>query len=168
MPLNEWEKLPKTVLLKSRNRITQLMLQLASSGGRVKIRYFSAGKLTERWIRPARAFTVNSVKWPSEYIEAFCELRGEARVFDVAHVTLLDSIPLDMPATYISSGEVSCSVEFVDLPGDDREVPGVEAKCNRCGHTTESFGTGPNSITRCLVLMREECPLNESNFYVAE
>lgn len=44
--------------------------------------------------------------------------------------------------------------------------PGVIATCSRCEHTTESFGTGENSRKRCLVLMREECPEDEENFYV--
>jgi hypothetical protein len=31
---------------------------------------------------------------------------------------------------------------------------------------TESFGTGPKSRMRCIMLMRAECPNNEANFYV--
>jgi hypothetical protein len=46
------------------------------------------------------------------------------------------------------------------------EVDSVEAVCRRCGHETESYGTGEDSILRCLALMREECPRNEKNFYV--
>ena len=37
-----------------------------------------------------------------------------------------------------------------------------------CQHTTESFGTGEKSVKRCLVLMRQECPEGEENFYVGE
>ena len=47
-------------------------------------------------------------------------------------------------------------------------IDSVEAECSRCGHTTESFGTGEASIKRCLVLLREECPRGESNFYIEE
>lgn len=46
--------------------------------------------------------------------------------------------------------------------------PGVCATCSECDHETESFGTSDRSIKRCLVLMREECPLGEENFYVEE
>lgn len=46
--------------------------------------------------------------------------------------------------------------------------PGVEATCPRCGHSTRSWGTGDVSIRRCLVLLREECPKGEKNFYVEE
>lgn len=65
--------------------------------------------------------------------------------------------------------KVSCSIDFIDLENDDgREVEGVSATCERCGHSTESFGTGPASVRRCLVLLREECPEGEANFYVGD
>jgi hypothetical protein len=63
---------------------------------------------------------------------------------------------------------VECEVEEVELDGDFGAVPGVCARCSRCGHETESFGTGGNSVRRCLATLREECPEGESNFYVAE
>jgi hypothetical protein len=55
-----------------------------------------------------------------------------------------------------------------ELEGDYGTVLSIGARCSRCGHETESFGTGESSIKRCLVLMREECPEGESNFYVAD
>jgi hypothetical protein len=62
--------------------------------------------------------------------------------------------------------KVKCSVDEIELTGDNGcEVAGVMASCPRCGHETESFGTGDASIRRCLVLMREECPNEERNFY---
>ena len=61
---------------------------------------------------------------------------------------------------------VNCELEFGDMENDSGDVvEGVSATCSRCGHTTESFGTGMRSIRRCLVLMRDECPYNEENFY---
>ena len=63
---------------------------------------------------------------------------------------------------------VSCIIEEVDLDGDFGVVAGVEAACSRCGHITESFGTSDVSIRRCLVLLREECPKGERNFYFDE
>ena len=45
------------------------------------------------------------------------------------------------------------------------EVESVRATCSRCGHTTESYGTDEPSKKRCLVLLREECPLGQNNFY---
>jgi tRNA(Ile2) C34 agmatinyltransferase TiaS len=64
--------------------------------------------------------------------------------------------------------KVACEINYTTLEGDFGEVEGVEATCSRCGHTTESFGTNGASVRRCLVLMREECPNVETNFYVAE
>ena len=48
-----------------------------------------------------------------------------------------------------------------------REIPSVMATCTRCEKTAESHGTGSASIRRCLVLLREECPRDESNYYIA-
>ena len=65
--------------------------------------------------------------------------------------------------------KVSCSVDDTELENDRGfYVDSVEATCSRCQHTTASFGTGPASVRRCLVLMREECPEGEANFYVAD
>ena len=70
---------------------------------------------------------------------------------------------------------VECEVEHVTLDGDytDRagnpvQVDGVRAICGRCGHVTESFGTSDRSIRRCAVLLHEECPRGENNFYECE
>lgn len=66
------------------------------------------------------------------------------------------------------SHAIHCSIEQCDLMNDNGNyVPGVEATCPKCGHVTQSFGTGERSVKRCLVLMREECPNGERNFYVA-
>ncbi len=64
---------------------------------------------------------------------------------------------------------VPCTVDEIDMEGEyGGDVPGVCVTCSRCDNQTESFGTGPASVRRCLVLLREECPNEESNFYVAE
>lgn len=64
---------------------------------------------------------------------------------------------------------VKCMIEEVELENDDgAEVPGIQATCGRCNHETTSFGQHEGSIKRCLVLMREECPEGENNFYVEE
>jgi hypothetical protein len=64
---------------------------------------------------------------------------------------------------------VLVEIEEVDLENEQgRTVQGVRATCSKCGHSTESFGTGEKSRKRCLVLLREECPEGEENFYVDE
>lgn len=63
---------------------------------------------------------------------------------------------------------VYCTVEEVELEGDYGDVAGVCAMCSRCDHETQSFGTSEASVKRCLVLMREDCPMSEDNFYVEE
>jgi len=67
--------------------------------------------------------------------------------------------------------KVECEVNPVELKGDlDHRGPvkGVQVTCGRCSHTTESFGQGESSVKRCLALLREECPRDEQNYYVAE
>lgn len=65
--------------------------------------------------------------------------------------------------------KVECEIEEVELEGDHaNSVPGVRATCSRCDHETDSFGTSDRSIKRCLILMREECPNGESNFYASD
>jgi hypothetical protein len=62
---------------------------------------------------------------------------------------------------------VQVGIEEIELENDrGYPVASVQATCSRCDHTTESFGTSDASRRRCLVLLREECPLSESNFYI--
>jgi hypothetical protein len=64
---------------------------------------------------------------------------------------------------------VRCKIEEELLETEmGREVAGVRAECLRCGHTTESYGTGEGSRRRCLVMMREECPEEGDHYYVDE
>ncbi|MCW5206360.1 hypothetical protein VU08_05440 [Desulfobulbus sp. F5] len=64
---------------------------------------------------------------------------------------------------------VTCSVEETYLENDyGNEIEGIIVTCNKCGHEVESFGTSQASINRCFVLLREECPEGENNYYVDE
>lgn len=65
--------------------------------------------------------------------------------------------------------KIKCTIDEISLENESGyEVDGIEATCSKCGHTTESFGTSESSILRCLAMMRDECPLKESNLYEAE
>lgn len=64
---------------------------------------------------------------------------------------------------------VKCTVDEIELENDDGIiVPSVCVTCTRCDDEQESYGTSSASIKRCLVLLRENCSQDESNFYVAE
>ena len=64
---------------------------------------------------------------------------------------------------------VECEIEYFTAKNKQgRPVESVRATCSKCGHETESYGTGDGSIKRCLVLMNEECPEGLDNFYVEE
>jgi hypothetical protein len=63
---------------------------------------------------------------------------------------------------------VTCDVHEVDLDGDDEDsITGVCVVCQQCGHAAEVRGTEERSVKRGLVMLREGCPREESNFYVA-
>lgn len=65
--------------------------------------------------------------------------------------------------------KIPCELDFTTNPNHRGIlVDCVIAVCTRCEHTTESFGTHDASIKRCLVLMREECPYDEQNFYIED
>lgn len=60
---------------------------------------------------------------------------------------------------------VMAQIEAIELEGDCGGVDGVQATCSRCGHQTECFGTEAPSHRRALLMLREECPRGESNYY---
>jgi hypothetical protein len=61
---------------------------------------------------------------------------------------------------------ISCDIDEDYVSTDIGDGEGVRATCRRCGAYTESLGTSENSVARCLVMLREECPMEENNFYV--
>jgi hypothetical protein len=66
------------------------------------------------------------------------------------------------------SDPVDVEIEKVKIENEGgQQVDGVRATCTKCDHVTESFGQRQRSINRCCALMRDECPLNEENFYKA-
>lgn len=65
------------------------------------------------------------------------------------------------------SGKVTATIARGYLVNEEgREQEAVKATCGKCGHVTDSYGTGESSIKRCLILLRKECPMREANFYV--
>jgi hypothetical protein len=63
-------------------------------------------------------------------------------------------------------GRITAEVEYTEIEGDNGPVDGVRVTCTKCSHSTESGGTGEPSLKHCAALLRDECPLNEWNFYV--
>lgn len=64
---------------------------------------------------------------------------------------------------------VKCEVEFGETENENGiVVPCVEVTCGRCNHMTTAYGDSSASVRAALVMLREECPEGESNFYVAE
>lgn len=61
---------------------------------------------------------------------------------------------------------VEVDVEEEELDGDYGPVQGLRLTCDRCGHEVEVFGTEEASAKRGAVMLREECPNGEDNYYV--
>ena len=64
--------------------------------------------------------------------------------------------------------KVSVDIQEETLEGDYGSVEGLCCTCSRCGHSVEIFGTEPVSAMRGAVMLREECPRGENNFYDVE
>lgn len=63
---------------------------------------------------------------------------------------------------------VPCDVEEIELEDDrGRTVESIRVICRRCDEETEAFGRTPASVRRCLAELRENCPMDERNFYEA-
>jgi hypothetical protein len=63
---------------------------------------------------------------------------------------------------------VLCEVSEEELDTEHGPVAGVVVICTRCGYEVSSFGTTEASIKRCFAILHEECPEEESNFYIEE
>ncbi len=65
--------------------------------------------------------------------------------------------------------KVKCESEEIELDGDGEDlVESICVSCTRCQHAVEVFGRSDRSIRRGLVMLREECPNGEQNFYVCD
>ncbi len=64
---------------------------------------------------------------------------------------------------------VEVEVEETELENEDGiAVDGICVTCTRCDHEVEVFGQGLKSIRRACIMLREECPNGEENFYVED
>lgn len=62
---------------------------------------------------------------------------------------------------------VFCDVDISEVQKEDgRMAPGVTVTCGRCQHAVSSFGTTDRSVRRCFMLLKEECPNKEANYYL--
>jgi hypothetical protein len=69
----------------------------------------------------------------------------------------------------MTMARVKCTILEVTLTNDHgQKVPGTRAECMRCDKVVDSFGRDQKSINRCLAKMREECEMDEENFYVED
>ena len=187
----DWETLPRIEVTVPKSFKGQQFWPLIEKKVVTCVRHSTAYKSpTRRRIKPLRLFRVEDPKYPDEYLEAYCHLREELRVFRVSDLTILNGRDCNADKKVIhtvfpgdiygadrnegtsentGSSGVVCSIIKTNLFDDyDRLAPAVEATCSRCGHTTESFGDSENSVKRCLALMREECPKKQNNYYVSD
>lgn len=63
---------------------------------------------------------------------------------------------------------VKATSETVEIDGDYVSVEGIRLTCERCGHEVEVYGTEERSLLRAAVMLKEECPKGERNYYVVD
>jgi hypothetical protein len=63
---------------------------------------------------------------------------------------------------------IEASAEEIELEGDYAPVAGLLVTCGKCGHEVEVFGTSDRSERMGGVMLAQECPLGERNFYVVD
>ena len=51
---------------------------------------------------------------------------------------------------------------------DGREVQGLQATCRRCDLAVVAFGTSAASHNYCFILLHQQCPHHENNYYADE
>ena len=62
--------------------------------------------------------------------------------------------------------KISCDIDYGEVENEEGFMtPTTTATCSRCHHETESYGDSDRSVRRCLVMLYEECPRSEDNFY---
>lgn len=60
-------------------------------------------------------------------------------------------------------GRRECNADIKEVENDNGvTLPAVFVECPDCGAITESFGTGPRSVRRCLALMKEACTCDDA------
>lgn len=64
---------------------------------------------------------------------------------------------------------IEVEIDEVMLENEDgKEVEGILATCTECDHEVEVFGTSDASVKKACVMLREECPMGQENFYAAD
>ncbi len=65
--------------------------------------------------------------------------------------------------------KVPCAVELVEVENENgRMQKATRVTCGDCGETAEAFGQSDASKKRALCLLKENCPMQRSNYYVDE
>lgn len=193
-----WEKLPRIDIKNPSSIKGKQLFSFFEKGQEVCVRHSNGYKKpTVRKIKITRFFTVEHPKYRADYLEVFCYLRNEGRVFKATDLTILadsecitalqevssqtqaanpqsskaplTSSPQGSRSSLTSNREIACKIIYTDLVNDDgKQIPSVQAECSRCGHLTEAYGDEIASIKRCLAQMHEDCPKGQNNFYVQE
>ena len=60
---------------------------------------------------------------------------------------------------------ITVDIDQEEVEGDYGYVEGLRLTCGRCGHDVTVFGTTDRSAQRGAIMLREECPKGENNYY---
>lgn len=65
--------------------------------------------------------------------------------------------------------KINVEIEYAEVESESgHQIEGICVTCKRCGHSVEVAGITIASARLGAVMLREECPRDENNFYDAE
>lgn len=86
--LDDWEASGRTAVTRSNDPLVKELLRACSAGERVCVHYSAGeGPPRQRWIRPRAVYAKHG--YSAIYVEAFCELRRDDRVFRTDRMRLV-------------------------------------------------------------------------------
>jgi ribosomal protein S27AE len=65
--------------------------------------------------------------------------------------------------------KVKADIEYAEVESDSgRPIDGLRVACSRCGHSVEVMGETISSARLGAIMLRDECPNGENNYYDVE
>src|SRR5262245_146246 len=99
-------------------------------------------------------------RWTASATNTFRTVHG----FSCASEAITHAMTIDRQLAM----RVHVEIDHTDVETDDGQMEGLYLVCARCGHEVKVAGTTGASARRGAIMLREECPKGESNFYDVE
>ena len=78
-------------------------------------------------------------------------------------------LPFNLQLEELVMAKIKCRIKKIKLVGyEGNVIDSVSVTCPKCKLSIKSYGRSEESIRYGLARLKEECPLNADNFYVAD